>query len=120
MSVLKPLNYYANLPYPIETTALSQEQLRCLCVRMLNMPDGLQHHISFGPIPVFPEWIHDNWDALLTDPSGVVRWAAQYLQNAQDAIPQKISGVEHCKTDTRKSHSDDSGVQGCLARGGCA
>lgn len=116
---MKPLNYYANLPYPIATTPLSPSQLRQLIKRML---DG---SVTDAPLDkprtgFFPAWVDKNWETLCADPSGVVRWAAQYLQNAQDAIPQKISGVEHCKTDTRKSHCEDNGVQGRLAQGGCA
>ena len=112
---LKPLNYYANLPHPVDTTPLSPPQLRQLIVRML---DGT---LAGAPLDkprasFFPAWIEENWETLCVDPSGVVRWAAQYLQNVQNAIPQKYTGTTDYTTDTPDFVT---GAQGCLA-GGCA
>ncbi len=86
MKNLKPLGYFANLPQPIETTELSQPQLRELIARLLSVSaQSWRYEPHFCP-PSFPAWVEKNWDTLLADPSGVARWAAQYLQNEQNAM----------------------------------
>lgn len=115
INLLKPLNYYANLPSPVDTTPLSPPQLHQLIVRML---DGATTGASLDKprTGFFPAWVEENWEMLCVDPSGVVRWAAQYLQNAPNAIPHKNTGTADYTTDTPDFVT---GAQGCLA-GGCA
>ena len=78
---MKPLGYFANLPTIIETTELTQPQLRELIARMMSLSSSKWHYENAACPPTFPTWVEQHWDCLQADPISVIQWAAQYLEN---------------------------------------
>jgi len=76
----KPLSYFANLSVNIETAELTQEELREFIAGLLVVSSGEWRFIPCAPISM-PEWVKENWEVLLQDPIGVIKWSVQFLTN---------------------------------------
>ena len=81
----KPLSYFVNLRENIETTELTQLQLREFIATLLTIsskrqedgslqwPFDLKHRVRQ------PKWVGEKWKIFMLDPVGVIRWASQFL-----------------------------------------
>lgn len=83
---IKPLGFYANLSVNIDTTELTQKELRELInslALVLGEDKDTTPEWKFVLEPT--NWVEQYWKILLEDPTGVIKWAADTLQSLIDA-----------------------------------
>lgn len=90
---MKSINYYTNFSSFVETTELTQRQLRELIAMMLDASAKTWAYQPYWCPPTMPKWVENHWDELLDDPIGVVRWATQYLEVEPEP---KNPSCHHC------------------------
>ncbi len=88
----KPLDYFVNLPENIETTELTQLQLREFISLLLTISSGCRND-GFLKWPFDlrkrvsqPRWVSEKWQILMLDPIGVIKWAVQFLTDDSEGV----------------------------------
>lgn len=77
----KPLSFYANLSIELEPPQLTQSDLRKLLNRLLSVRSKSNPVSEWRFVWESVSWIDANWNILIEDRAGVIRWASQNLVN---------------------------------------